>query len=390
MAGTAPHHHILLITNWISWAGAENQLMHLGLGLRAAGHSVVLLATGSVLRPAKELEEAGAEVVALGAAGRWQKLRALPTLVRYARRADLVHCAGWDATLWGRLAAVLARRPVVITEHTPGREYQVSERGSSRVRAIALHNRLLDRGTYAAIVVGAWQRHLLEEEGVSSDSIVRIPNAVPVAELRRRAAEGPSRAELGIPEDAIVVIEVARLAPQKGQTTVLRTVAALREKFGDVRAVFVGEDVGDGSTEREAKREAEELGAADWAMFLGRRDDVPGLLALSDLSVLPSAGEGLPMSLIESIALGTPVIATDVGDVRWLIESTGAGICVEAGDEAAFAEACASAVGDAELRRRLSEAGAGAAEDFDAPLMVERYERVFDAAIESAPLPQFA
>ena len=63
------------------------------------------------------------------------------------------------------------------------------------------------------------------------------------------------------------------------------------------------------------------------------------------------------MSLIESIVLGTPVVGTDVGDVRWLIESTGAGICIDAGDEDAFADACARILGEPELRRQLGEAG---------------------------------
>jgi glycosyltransferase involved in cell wall biosynthesis len=388
MAGPVQGRRILLVTNWISWAGAENQLAHLALGLLRAGHSVVLLATGTVLKEATEVEAAGGEVVALGAIGRWAKLRALPKLVRCARRAEIVHCTGWDATLWGRLAALIARRPAVITEHTPGREYQVSGSGASRTRAIALHNRLLDRSTYATIVVGAWQRELLESEGVRPEAIVRIPNAVPVQDLRRRAERGPGRAELGVPEDALVVIEVARLAPQKGQGAVLRAVAALRDKLGDVRALFVGEDLGGGATEREVRREAERLGA-DWATFLGRRDDVPALLALADLSVLPSTGEGLPMSLIESIVLGTPVVGTDVGDVRWLIESTGAGICVEAGDEPAFEAACARVLGDAAYRNGLAAAGERAAKALDAPLMVGRYEAVFEAAITSGPLPQY-
>jgi glycosyltransferase involved in cell wall biosynthesis len=388
MVGPTPGRRILLVTNWISWAGAENQLAHLAAGLQRSGHSVVLLATGTVLREPAEAEAEGVEVVALEALGRWAKLRALAKLVRYARRAEVVHCTGWDATLWGRLAAALACRPAVITEHTPGREYQVSSGGASRTRAIALHNRLLDRFTYATIVVGAWQRELLEAEGVRPEAIVRIPNAVPVQELRRSAEGGPSRAELGIPADALVVIEVARLAPQKGQGAVLRAVAALRDKLGDVRALFVGEDVGGGATEREVRREAERLGA-DWATFLGRRDDVPALLAMADLSVLPSTGEGLPMSLIESIVLGTPVIGTDVGDVRWLIESTGAGICVEAGEEPAFEAACARALGDAAYRTKLAAAGERAAEAFDAPLMVERYEAVLEAAITGGRLPQY-
>jgi glycosyltransferase involved in cell wall biosynthesis len=382
VAGSRRRLRFLLVTNTIGWAGAETQLAHLALGLRASGHAVTLLATGEVVIDPRQLEQAGIEVVGLGVRSRWRKVLLPFAIARYARRADLVHCAGWDATLWGRLGALVARRPMAITEHTPGREYQLSEAGGSRVRAIALHNRLLGRFTYAAVVVGEWQRRLLEEEGVRGEAIVHIPNAVPVAELRRRAGEAPGGESLGIPAEALVLIEVARFAPQKGQAQLLRTVAGLRERCGDVRLLFVGS----GDTEEEVREEAERLGA-DWVTFLGSRRDVPELLSLADAAVLPSTGEGLPMSLIEAIAVGTPVIGTDVGDVRWLIETTAAGICVEPGDEEAFAAACERLLADPQLRARLREAGAKGIERFDAPLMVERYEEVFEAAVDGTPLP---
>lgn len=374
---------VLLVSNWVGWGGAETQLDYLAIGLRERGWEVEILAIGGILREVDALREAGVEVGSLDAKGPLGKLRALPALIRHARRAELVHCTGWDATLWGRLAAIAARRPALITEHTPGRELQVKQSGASRARLIALHNRLLDRFTDAAIVVGVWQRALLEGEGVDGAKIVHIPNAVPIEGLRKRAAEGPSRAELGIPEDARVVVEVARFWSQKRQMTALRAVSRLRERLGDVRMVFVG----DGPEEPAVKAEAERLGA-DWAHFLGFRADAPGLVRLSDLSVLPSTGEGLPMSLIESIALSTPAVGTDVGDVRWLLETTGGGLCVPPGDEDAFVEACAEVLGDAALRERLIADGARNAGMFDAPKMVERYAQVFEATIASAPLPQ--
>jgi glycosyltransferase involved in cell wall biosynthesis len=382
MVGSQRRLRLLLVTNWISWAGAETQLAHLAVGLREAGHTVTLLATGKIVVDPDPFEAAGIEVVGLNVRHRWEKLLVPFKVARQARRCDLVHCTGWDATLWGRLGALLARRPAVITEHTPGREYQVSPKGAPRKRAIALHSRLLDRSTYATIVVGEWQRQLLEREGVRGGSIVHIPNAVPVAELRRQVGNGSGRAGLGIPEEALVMIEVARFAPQKGQAALLRMAAELRERLGDVRVLFVGS----GSTEEEVRREAERLDAG-WASFLGHREDVAALLGLADISVLPSTGEGLPMALIEAIAVGTPVIGTDVGDVRWLIETTGSGLCVQAGDEVAFGEACGRLLGDPGLRAQMREAGARAVEEFDAPLMVERYERVFEAAVDSAPLP---
>jgi glycosyltransferase involved in cell wall biosynthesis len=94
------------------------------------------------------------------------------------------------------------------------------------------------------------------------------------------------------------------------------------------------------------------------------------------------------MSLIEAIVLGTPVVGTDVGDVRWLIESTGAGICVEAGDEEGFERACGEILADPVRRERLAAAGLAAGGDFDSPLMVERYEKVFRAAVERTPIPR--
>jgi glycosyltransferase involved in cell wall biosynthesis len=377
---------ILLVTNWIGWGGAEMQLDYLAIGLARRGYEVRILALGSVLRDASHLLEAGVKITTFDADSRGHKLRRLPVMIRLARDADLVHCTGWDATFWGRLAAILAGRPVVITEHTPGRDHQVTSSGASRARVIALHNRLFDRFTYASIIVGAWQRALLEKEGVDPDHIVQIPNAVPIEGLRERSGAGPDREELGLPKDALVVVQVARFKAQKRQLTTLRTVARLREQL-DVHVVFLGE----GSEEARVRAEAERLGA-DWAHFVGFREDVPGVLRLADLSVLPSAGEGLPMSLIESIALGAPVVATDVGDVRWLIESTGGGICVPLEDDEAFFDACARLLGDGELRRQVVARGGQAIATFDAPEMVARYDEVFKACLagEAPPQPTLA
>jgi glycosyltransferase involved in cell wall biosynthesis len=380
---SAPGHRILLVIGKMGWAGAETQLAHLALDLKAAGHSVRLLALADRTPEMEPLEAAGVETVALGGRGPATKLRGLPAVVRHARWAEVVHCTGWDGTLWGRLGGILARRPVLFTEHTPGRELQTTPEGASRQRAIAIHNRLLGRFTYAAIVVGAWQKELLVGEGVRPGSIVHIPNGVPIAALREEAATGSGRAGLGIPEDAKVIVQIARFSIQKGQSVTLAATAALRDGLGDVRLLFVG----DGDEEARVRAEVAALGGTDWVHFLGRRGDVPALFGLADLAVLPSTGEGLPMSLIEAIAVGTPVVATDVGDVGWLLERSGGGIAVPVGDAAAFERACERVLGDSAVHASLVAAGAAGIGEFDAKLMSERYETVFDAAIAGAPVP---
>jgi glycosyltransferase involved in cell wall biosynthesis len=377
----AERRRILLVTNRFGWGGAEKQLEHLAAGLAGNGHSVVVVAIGDRVLEMSWLEAAGAKLVTLGARGKAGKLRALPTLRRHAREAEIVHCTGWDASLWGRLAAIGARRPTVITEHTPGRSSQAVE-GLSGVRTIAAHNRLLAPFTYATIAVGAWQRQLIESEGVSGEAIVHIPNGVPVAELRERGKAGAEGSAWSLPQEALVLNQVARFAAQKGHAVTLRTVAHLRERLGDVRVVMPG----GGEEEERIRREAAEIGA-DWAVFPGFMEDVAGLLALSDLTVLPSEAEGLPMSLLESLAVGTPIVATDVGDVGWFLRTTGAGVCVPAGDEDAFRRACAEVLEDRELHGRLAAAAESSAAEFDSARMVRRYEEVFEAAIAGAPQP---
>jgi glycosyltransferase involved in cell wall biosynthesis len=368
---------LLLVIDTLFWAGAETQLRHLAIGLQRLGFAVTLLAIADATSYVADLEAAGVQLQVLGVRNRRGKLRALPEMTRLARQADLVHCTGWDASLWGRLAAIAARRPAIVTEHTAGRGFQVSRHGAPRERMIALHNRLLDRSTYASVVVAKTQIGLLESEGVRHESIVHIPNAVPLEELRRVAETGPGRAELGIPEGAKLLVHAARFTPPKGQSVTLRAVARLRERLGDVRVLFAGS----GPEEERVKREATELGAG-WATFLGSRDDVPALMRAADLTVLPSSAEALPMSLLEAMALGTPVVATDVGDVGWLLEEVGGGLCVPAGDEDAFAGACGRLLDDPGLHARLAEAGRAGVAEFDVPRMAERYAEVIEAAID--------
>jgi hypothetical protein len=109
----------------------EQQCMHLARELARRGDRVTL-ACREVHVDVGALTEAGVRVVVLGGRGLRGRLRSLPRLARIACASDLVHCTGWDASLWGRLAAGLARRPVVVTEHGSDRAAQVSQSGAPR------------------------------------------------------------------------------------------------------------------------------------------------------------------------------------------------------------------------------------------------------------------
>jgi glycosyltransferase involved in cell wall biosynthesis len=324
---------------------------------------------------AAPFDAAGIEVVELRASSRIGRLLAVPRIARLARRADVVHCTMWDASLWGRLAAILARRPVIVADHATDRAVQLSAGGAPRAHWIARHNRALDGRTFATVACASTQLELLKGEGVAESKLVHIPNGVPVEELRRQARGGsPTRSDLGLPDDATVLMHVGVFRIEKNQAASLELTRRLREQLGDVRLVFVG----GGRRRDEIERRARAMGA-DWALFLGMRDDVPALLALADLMILPSLSDAMPMTVLEAMALGVPVVASAVGDVPALL-SRGGGLCAPPGDLDAFADACLALLSDEGRRREVGARGRTVAGCFDSGVMVRRYMALFEAA----------
>lgn len=373
--GVAPS-RLLLVIGKLGRAGAEHQLSTLATGLAGRGHEVTLtvITTASVELDAER--RAGVQVVELGAPRGPARARALPALARLARRADLVHCTLWDASLWARLAAIAARRPAVVTDHSTDRRGQTSATGRSPARWIALHNRVLDPFTAATVACARAQLPLLASEGVAPRKTVHIPNGAHVAAIAEAARSGVTREDLGVPADALAVAHVARFRELKNQRATYEAVAALRPTLGDVHALFVG----DGPGRDELAARARDDGA-DWAHFLGRRADVPRIVSLSDLVVLPSLAEAMPMSIVEAMAVGVPVVGTDVGDVGAVLREADAGLVVPASDDEAFQRACARVLGDPDLRARLAANARAASAGYDAAAMVDRYEELFEAVI---------
>jgi glycosyltransferase involved in cell wall biosynthesis len=365
-----------MVTPTLGPGGAETQLAHLASGLARAGHRITVACTRQPRRDTCPLEAAGVRVVALHHDRRAARALSIVPLARLARRADVVYCGIWDASLWGRLAAVLARRPAVVTEHSGGRQFELAESGRGRGRLIALHNRLLGPATYAVIAVGGWQLPMLRSEGVAAERIIHVPNGVPVQELQAAADAGTvSRAELGLPPGAKVLLHPARFHPVKNQAFTLDAVHRLRTELGDVRVLFAG----DGDHRSAVEAHAAELGA-DWATFLGNRSDVPALMRLADLVVLPSSSEGMPVALLEALVLGAAVVAADVGAVASILEAAGAPPAVAPGDLDAFVAACRAAL------ESVTTTGADqAAAAFDAELMIRRYAAVFAGAVAGIP-----
>lgn len=370
---------VLLVVNWLRPGGAEVQLTHLAEGLARSGHEVTLCCVNDVFIDVEALREAGVEIVSLHAQTRFARLRAVPRLRRLARKSEIVHCTIWDASLWGRIAAILARRPVVVADHATDRSVHTSAKGAPRESWVALHNKLLDPFTFATVSVAATQRAVLLNEGVDPAKIVYIPNGLPIAAMKAAATAGPPRSDFGIPEGVPTVIQVGVFREEKNQAGALEAVAGMRGRGSDAHLVFVG----DGPTKPEVEERVAALGAAEWVHFLGMRADVPAMLALADVLVQPSHADAMPLTVLEAMAVGVPVVATAVGDVPAMLAGR-AGLTVPAEDRAALEAALGELLADPAKRAEMGAAGEEIAAARDASKMVGSYEALFEAALDGA------
>jgi glycosyltransferase involved in cell wall biosynthesis len=371
---------LLFITNKLApMGGAEVQLFHLAKALVARDYAVTVCCIDHSAVPDEAVAAAGFELVEFKIESRWRRAVALPRLIRLARRADVVQCTMWDPSLWGRIAAIVARRPVIVADHATDRSVQISTGGTSRGDWIALHNRLLDPFTYATVTCATSQREVLRGEGVHDEKIIHIPNGIPIDELRDAAARAGGRRELGLPEAGPIVMQIGFFRREKNQIGALEAFPKVLEAVPDAQLVFVG----DGPELERVRGRAAEIGA-DWVTFLGKRGDVGALLPAAAVLWLPSISDAMPMTILEAMALGVPTVASDVGDVGRLLGGR-AGITVPAGDLDALAAATVDLLLDPDRRQEISAAALELSHQFSSSTMAERYAALFEGAYAGSP-----
>lgn len=199
------------------------------------------------------------------------------------------------------------------------------------------------------------KRKLVEVDGLRDESVRVIYNGVDTA-VYRPADTGERdglRRELRIPTDAVVLVSVGSLKPIKGIDVLLDAFAPLAQREPRARLMIVG----DGPDRAGLQARARELDVDARVAFLGLRDDVHALLRVADGLVLPSRTEALPTVVLEAMATGLPVVATDVGGVPEMVEPEKSGLLVAPENAAQLSAAMQRVLGDENLRRKLGDRG---------------------------------
>jgi len=181
------------------------------------------------------------------------------------------------------------------------------------------------------------------------------------------------RAELGIAPDEIVFGTVANFRAQKDYPNLLAAADVLRTRGARVRIVAVGQ----GPLEEQMRAEHARLGLADRVLLLGERADAVRVMSGCDGFVLASNNEGLPVAVMEALALGLPVVGTAVGGMAEAVDATN-GVLVPARDPGALADAMRALAGDPARRATLAEGAARSSTRFDIGRSVARIEAVYE------------
>jgi len=257
-------------------------------------------------------------------------------------RIDLVYTNGVFSLIASLLAAKLTGTPVVWSEHNITLPLDLETK-----LLIALADRI-------AVVTDVIRQQFLGLDPKAEKKIVVIYNGVDPSRFEVRAqARDKLRQELGLTEQHPVIGTVGRLSPEKGHRHFLQAAKIIKEGVPTAKFLIVG----DGPMRTDLEAMAKEMGILEDVCFTGFREDVPVVLSLMDVFVLPSLEEAFGIAMLEAMAVGKPVIASNVGGVYEAVIEGETGFLVEPGDWQKMAKLAIGLLGDEEKRKRMGEKG---------------------------------
>lgn len=299
-------------------------------------------------------------------------LRYLVRLVSLLRkeRIQLVHSHMFGNNLYGFLAASIAEIPIVQTLH--GMD---ELRSSLRILA---YRRMARRVPWFVSVSQSLSVRFLEAVPAARSKMRRIYNGIPMPRPRTPAEVAAKRRELGLPAEARVVGCIGNVKPIKGYEILFQAAAEILAKQPQTVFLIAGLFSESSPYEKGLLPLLDELGIRDQVKFLGFRKDIPDLLALMDVFVLPSMMEGHPIALLEAMAMGRPVIATAAGGIPEVIRSGETGLLVPSRDPAALRDAILFLLDDQARAAELGTNGQAVVQrEFSVARMVKAYTTLY-------------
>lgn len=380
MRADGPDVRIALLIPTLDRSGAEKQFTLLALGLKARANIDLHVATLTRGGP-WEAELAAAGVAVMNLQKRWKVDPAALWRLRDWLRAvqpDVLHTWLFAANAYGRLAAGAC----------PTMRVLVSERCVDSWKSpwqFWLDRQLLSR-THRLVGNSQSVVDFYREQGVDDRLLSLVPNGIEVPAAisidERNALRSAARRELGWPDDAHLAVYVGRLARQKRVGDLIWAAETLRQIRPSLRLAIVG----DGPERAALEHLSKSVQANEHVAFLGHRSDASRWLQAADAFWLASEFEGMSNSLMEAMALGLPVVVSDIAPNRELVDQAGTGLLVKTGDSVGFMQATRELIDDAAFAAKLGRRAQDKMRTkFSIDRMIERYAALYQQLSDWQP-----
>jgi glycosyltransferase involved in cell wall biosynthesis len=336
-----------------SVGGAEKALFDLSTSLDRTRYEVTVASLKDKGLIAQQLETEGIEVISLGLnegsklSGLFSSLFMVFKVERELKRrkADILHTFLFRANFIGRIAARAAGVPVVISSLRTMEEEKKYQLFLERITSF-----MVDR--YIAVSEKV-KEHAISHSKIPPDKIVTIYNGVRLQDTGGASDPEALRRALNISPSDRVLMVIGRLRKEKGHSFLIDAIDEVRKRIPGIKLIIVGE----GEEEPRLKAQVRRLSLTETVVFTGLRRDIPELLTIAELVVLPSLWEGMPNCLLEAMNAGKPVIATAVGGIPEVVLDGYTGILVPPWNSKALTEAMVRVLSQQEVAHKMGARG---------------------------------
>lgn len=304
----------------------------------------------------KEIEGIGIELTALN---RFRYHRILPGIfvdlsrLMKEKHIHIVRTHRYHPNVYGRVAAFLAGVPVIVASVHDN--YRMDKRPKRRIV-----NHILSKITDKIVAVSeSIKKDIVRYDKIDPSKILVIPNGVDTERFNPEGNFANIKEEFLIKDNDIVIGFVGRIVPAKGLEYLIDTLSYLKEEFKNLKLLIIGE----GAIVARLHEQAKEKKVYDSIIFAGGRRDIPDILSCIDIFVMPSIAEGLPNALLEAMAMGRPIVATEVGGIPEVMKNGVNGLLVPPRDPIALATAMKGLIGNDRLAAQMGHAARDLVQD---------------------------
>jgi len=348
--------NIMHVVLSLEYGGLEKVAIDLASYLNNGKHKVIICCLDRLGELAKEAEKRGVKVIFIKRKpGIDFSLPFRLSKVFKDEEIDIVHTHNHAAMLYGTLGARLAGiRAIFNTIH--GREKKIKNK--------TIWSMAWKMNSMIITISQDAKRELVKNSGINPEKIGVIYNGIDISRFKKSDA------------DSNVIGTVSRLSQEKDNFTMLEAFKIISSRLDNVSLVIAG----DGPLKESLKAKVESLKLEEKVIFLGFRNDIPEVLSGFSVFALSSLTEGISISLLEAMASGKPVVATNVGGNPEVVSDGETGLLVPPKEPDKMAEAIIKILSDRDMAKRMGEAGRkGVEEKFSLERMVKEYQEIYEA-----------